>query len=165
MDFDKLYQEHAKLVWHYFYAKCQDPELANDIVQTTFLKAISQIEGFRGECKLTAWLCQIARNEWLNHCRKMKRQVSLEGYLEMHGEETLRTEDDILNGIIKEQEARQVRKAIGKLEEPYKEVLIMRAYGECSFEEIGDAFGRSATWARVTFYRAKEKLVQMIHVK
>ena len=58
MDFDKLYQEHAKLVWHYVYAKCQDPELANDIVQTTFLKAISQIEGFRGECKLTAWLCR-----------------------------------------------------------------------------------------------------------
>ena len=55
---------------------------------------------------------EVSIDDLLGHTeKKMKRQVSLEGYLEMHGEETLRTEDDILNGIIKEQEARQVRKA------------------------------------------------------
>lgn len=70
MDLDEMYREHARTVYCFIYAKCQDPELAQDITQTVFLKAILQIDDFRGQCKLSSWLCQIARNEWLNYCRK-----------------------------------------------------------------------------------------------
>ena len=44
------------------------------------------------------------------------------------------------------------------LPEPQKEVVYLRAFGGLSFQEIGDVFGRTETWARVTFYRSKEKL-------
>ena len=44
------------------------------------------------------------------------------------------------------------------LPEPYREVVYLRAFGSLSFREIGDVLGKTETWARVTFYRGKEKL-------
>lgn len=159
MNLEELYQEHAKRIYHYIYAKCQDPELAQDIVQTTFLKVISKIDTFQGQCKLSSWLCQIAKNEYLNHCRKYDRQSSLDAFIEEKGEGILSDRREILDGIIQRDQANEVKRAIGMLQEPYKEVLRMRLYGECSFEEIGEIFGKSSTWARVTYYRAKEKVL------
>ena len=160
MNLEELYREHARQIYHYIYAKCQDPELAQDIVQTTFLKVVSKIDTFQGQCKLSTWLCQIAKNEYLNHCRKHGRQSSLEAYIEEKGEGILSDRSEMIDDIIQRDWAEEVRKVIGLLSEPYREVLRLRLYGECSFEEIGDMFGQSATWARVTFYRAKKKVVQ-----
>ena len=162
MNLDEMYRENAKVVYHFIYAKCQDPELAQDITQTTFMKAITQIDDFRGQCRLSSWLCQIARNVWLNDRRKNGRMTSLEAYMEERGEGVLREDDQILEGIIQRQESEKLKKAVYKLEEPFCEVMSMRLYGECSFEEIGQAFGRSATWARVTFYRAKEQVTRSV---
>lgn len=162
MDLDKMYREHAKTVYYFIYAKCQDPELAQDIMQTVFLKAILQIDDFRGQCKLSSWLCQIARNEWLNYCRKNGRVTSLEAYVEERGEEVLREDDGVLDGIIQRQESETLWSAVRRLEEPSREVVTMRLYGECSFEEIGQVFGKSAMWARVTFYRAKEQIMRRV---
>ena len=86
MNLEGLYREHARQIYHYIYAKCQDPELAQDIVQTTFLKVVSKIDTFQGQCKLSSWLCQIAKNEYLNHCRKYGRQSSLDAFIEEKGE-------------------------------------------------------------------------------
>lgn len=160
MNFEGLYREHAEQIYHYIYAKCQDPELAKDIVQTTFLKAVSKIDTFQGQCKLSSWLCQIAKNEYLNHCRKYGRQSSLDAFIEEKGECILSDHKEVIDDIIQKDQAKEAQKAIGMLPEPYKEVLRLRLYGEYSFEEIGDMFGQSDTWARVTFYRAKKKVIQ-----
>ena len=74
MELDEYYQEYAKMIYRYIYLKCRDKELAEDIVQTTFLKAISQIDSFHGECRVSTWLCQIAKNEYFNSCRRNNRQ-------------------------------------------------------------------------------------------
>ncbi|MDE6608702.1 MAG: RNA polymerase sigma factor, partial [Lachnospiraceae bacterium] len=73
MELDDLYQEYAKMIYHFIYLKCNDKDLAEDIVQTTFLKAVSQIDSFQGRSKISTWLCQIAKNEYLNYCRKHNR--------------------------------------------------------------------------------------------
>lgn len=162
MELDDLYQEYAKMIYHFIYLKCNDRDLAEDIVQTTFLKAIMQINSFHGECKISTWLCQIARNEYLNHCRKHNRQQSYDMYLDNDrgfpvGQESC-LHDAVLEKMIQDEQTDSIRKILNGLKEPYREIFMLRIYGEYSFEEIAEAFHRSATWARVTYYRAKEKI-------
>lgn len=162
MELDGLYQEYAKMIYHFIYLKCNDKELAEDIVQTTFLKAIMRIDSFHGECKISTWLCQIARNEYLNYCRKHNRQQSYDMYLENNpelpaGQETC-FHDAMLEKMIRDEQTDSIRKLLQSLKEPYREVFMLRVYGEYSFDEIAVAFHRSDTWARVTYYRAKEKI-------
>lgn len=162
MELDGLYQEYAKMIYHFIYLKCNDRDLAEDIVQTTFLKAIMQIDSFHGECKISTWLCQIARNEYLNYCRKHNRQQSYDRYLEENREFPAGREsgfhDAVLEKMIADEQADNIRRILHSLKEPYREVFMLRIYGEYSFEEIAGAFHRSDTWARVTYYRAKEKI-------
>ena len=162
MELDGLYQEYAKMIYHFIYLKCRDRDLAEDIVQTTFLKAIMQIDSFHGECKISTWLCQIARNEYLNYCRKHNRQQSYDMYLENNRESPAGGEacchDALLEKMIQDEQADSIQRILHTLKEPYREVFMLRIYGEYSCEEIAGAFHRSATWARVTYYRAKEKI-------
>lgn len=162
MELDGLYQEYARMIYHFIYLKCHDRDLAEDIVQTTFLKAIMQIDSFHGQCRISTWLCQIARNEYLNYCRKHNRQQSYDAYLENNGECPAGGEacchDTVLEKMIQHEQADSIRRILHTLKEPYREVFMLRVYGEYSFEAIAAAFQRSATWARVTYYRAKEKI-------
>ena len=52
----------------------------------------------------------------------------------------------------------ELLKRIHNFEEPNREVLYLRLFGDLSFREIGEILGRSENWARVTYYRSKEKL-------
>lgn len=169
VELDDLYQEYATMIYRFIYLKCKDKELAEDIVQTTFLKAISQIDSFQGESKISTWLCQIAKNEYLNYCRKHKRQRNGNVHNDNNGEPFLEQEqyhyDATLEKIILNEQASVIRKVLHTLKEPYKEVFMLRVYGECSFGEIGEVFQKNDTWARVTYYRAKEKIAEAVRKK
>lgn len=164
VELDDLYQEYAVMIYHFIYLKCRDKDLAEDIVQTTFLKAIMNIDSFHGESKISTWLCQIAKNEYLNYCRKHNRQQSYDEYIKINGElpfqETMAFRDTALEKIILNEQADVIRKIIHTLEEPYKEVFMLRIYGEYSFREIAELFQKNDTWARVTYYRAKTKIIE-----
>ena len=166
MELDDLYQEYANMIYNFIYLKCNNKDLAEDIVQTTFLKAISQIDSFQGECKISTWLCQIAKNEYFNYCRKHSRQQSYDAYIENQGEASLKKEtyfpDMMLEKIIRNEQADMIRKILHTLKEPYKEVFLLRVYGEYSFGEIADLYKKNDTWARVTYYRAKQKITEGI---
>lgn len=166
MDPEDLYQEYAEMIYRFIFLKCNDRDLAEDIVQTTFLKAILQIHSFEGKSKVSTWLCQIARNEYLNYCRKHNRQQSYDAYLEKNREpsdgQSPFYRDGVLERLILSEQAQVVREALHTLKEPYREVFMLRVYGEYSFEEIGESFQKNATWARVTYYRAKEKIKERL---
>lgn len=166
MELDDLYQEYAKMLYRFIYLKCKDKELSEDIVQTTFLKAISQIDSFKGESKISTWLCQIAKNEYLNYCRKHKGQQKGDVHIDNAKEPLFKQEqyycDTALEKIILNEQAGVIRKVLHTLKEPYKEVFMLRVYGECSFGEIGELFQKNDTWARVTYYRAKEKIIKAV---
>lgn len=169
MELDGLYEEYAKMIYHFIFLKCGNRELAEDIVQTTFLKAVTQIDSFQGECKISTWLCQIANHEYLNYCRKHNRQSSYEEYIEKNGEVSLTkgsgAHDVMLDQLILHEQTDIIKAALQKLQEPYKQVLMMRIYGEYSFGEIGKVFHKDDTWARVTYYRAKKKLIEEMRKK
>ena len=128
------------------------PGLAEELTQETFYQAVRSIDRFDGKCKVSVWLCQIAKHLWYQQLRKQKREVPLseEGVdvpLPSAEEETLDRAGRL-----------ELLRQVHSLPEPCREVVYLRAFGDLSFREIGDVLGKTETWARVTFYRGKEKL-------
>ena len=148
-DFTEVYREYFAGVYRYALALCGDPSLAEEITQETFFRSLDAIAGFRGDCPLSAWLCRIARNCWLDHCRDSRRrgEAPPEGHTPGAEEACLRRE-----------EARAALAGLDRLPEPYGEVLRLRALGGLSFRDIGAACGKTETWARVTCFRARQRL-------
>lgn len=161
--FDEIYQKYAKMLYGYALQLCKNPTTADDILQTVFLKAIEHADSFEGKCEVSTWLCQIAKNTWLDMCKKKEQKnISMDHILEEQGEALFFGQDtqetDFVKKLVQKEESKEVYREIHHLPEPYKEVLMLRIMGCLSFKEIGDIFGKSETWARVTFFRAKEKL-------
>jgi RNA polymerase sigma-70 factor (ECF subfamily) len=96
------------------------------------------------------WLCQIAKNTYYDYLRKESKRTEFP--------EHLPGENDFELKLHNKAEAIRIHKLLHKLDEPYKEVFSLRIFSELSFAEIGEIFGKSESWARVTFHRAKIKL-------
>ena len=152
-DMNEIYRNHAQTVYKFLLSHTHDPDLAEELTQETFYQAVRSIDRFDGGCKVSVWLCQIAKHLWYQHLRKRRREapVSPEDLPESPGPSA---EESVL-----EQEGRMdLLKLVHNLPEPQREVVYLRAFGGLSFREIGDVVGKTETWARVTFYRSKEKL-------
>lgn len=103
---------------------------------------------------MKSWLCQIAKNLYIDDTRRRKRFQTAKKELE----ETPAREENAEDTVIRRAEAMSVYKALHCLEEPYKEIFSLRTLGELSFKEIADIFEKSESWARVTYHRAKLKI-------
>lgn len=151
-DMQKVYQQHAQTVYKFLLAQCHDPGLAEELTQEAFYQAVRSVDRFDGSCKVSVWLCQIAKHLWYRHLRKKGREVPLPEDLPEAPAPS--AEEGLL-----EQEGRMgLLRLVHNLPEPAREVVYLRAFGGLSFREIGDVCGKTETWARVTFYRSKEKL-------
>lgn len=64
--------------------------------------------------------------------------------------------------VIQREERMRVRQAVQRLSEPYKDVFILHTYADVKLKEIAELYGKSETWARVTYYRAKQKIIQEV---
>lgn len=166
MDMDEIYQEYAEVIYRYFLGLCHNPSLAEDIVQTTFLKAIESIDSFRHQSKVSTWLFQIAKHEYMDIMRRKENQnISMEVFEQDSLPRQMNVAEDspsILEHLIEKEQKERVLWHLHQLPEPYKEVILLHIYGECSYREIAEVFGRTEIWARVTCFRAKEKLIQRL---
>lgn len=151
-DFNDIYIQYFEDVYKYALSLCRNAALAEDITQETFFKALKNINSFNGKCKLRVWLCQIAKNTYFSVYEKEKKYS---GSLDI--EEMSDTEEFEQKQINKES-AFEIHKLLHKLEEPYKEVFTLRMFGELSYSTIAELFGKTESWARVTYHRAKLKL-------
>jgi len=150
-DFEAVYREFFPFICRYTYSLCRSRALAEDLAQETFLKAMKHIGGFRGECALEVWLCRIAKNTWYTYQKKAARSQSLD---DLPFEPAARDED--------REAAMELHRALDRLEEPYREVVSLRALGELPFAQIAELHGKTESWARVTFHRGKLKLREMM---
>lgn len=154
MDLDKLYREYFGSVYRYILAICKDRHLAEEITQETFFRAVKKIDTFRGESNIRVWLCQIAKNQYFTHIRKSKRIDSLDA-----SDLKELIDDGVEEFILNKEASGEARRAIHQLEEPYKEVFMLRVYAEMSFREIGALFDKSEGWTRVTYHRSRLKIL------
>ena len=158
MDFNDIYKEHAEMIYRFLLRLCNDEHLAEDLMQDTFLKAIEKIDTFDMRCKLSSWLCQIAKNTYFDYLRKKKNQTDVELCEESIQNVEMSTEDRLMSA----EATGEIHRMIHKLEDAYKEVFLLRFYANLSFKEIGNVFGKSEVWGRVTYLRGKEMLLQML---
>lgn len=148
-DFEEVYRRYFADVYQYVLALSRDEATAEEVTQETFFKALTAIDNFRGDCQLRVWLCQIARNQYLSLCRERKR-------FGVAAEEL--GDDGIEAGFDDREDAKKLHRLLHGLPEPYKEVFSLRTFGELPFSQIGELFGKTESWARVTYFRARRKL-------
>jgi len=154
LDFEEVYAREFPGLYKYLLALCGNPAQAEELTQETFYRAIQKSGTFRGTCKLSVWLCQIGKNLYLSQLRREKRlrpasPVEPEQQAACPGPE---------EALLRRDTAMLLHRRLHALPEPYREVFSLRVFGELSFAQIGELFGRSESWARVTYYRAKLKL-------
>ncbi|MCM1046615.1 MAG: sigma-70 family RNA polymerase sigma factor [Candidatus Gastranaerophilales bacterium] len=163
---EEMYRENAKLIYHFLLSLCHDKVLAEDLTQETFLQAYRSLERYDGSCKLSSWLCQIAKHLYFQHVAKHRREIPTDLAEQAGKEPSLAAAGKKPQASSPEEttlvhlELLDMLKEMQKLPQLTREVLYLRLTGELSFREIGEILGKSENWARVTFYRGKEKLIQ-----
>lgn len=161
---EELYRQNAKIVYYFLYKNCHNRQLAEDLTQETFLQAFSSMERYDGTCKVSVWLCQIAKHllcKWLD---KHKHEIPMDPSMETDTENMLSKESQMKDTTWQQAathiELIDVLKDMQKLPQNMREVMYLRITGTLSFKEIGEILGKSENWARVNFYRGKELLLK-----
>ena len=154
---EEIYRQHAQTVYRYLCSLTGDEDLSEALTQETFAQAVSSIGRFDGSCKVSTWLCAIAKNQLMAYRRRHPLQDSLDELAET-GTAPAGTAPSPEEETVAAERKRRLYAAIHDSPEPAREVLYLRLLGGLSFREIGDVLGQSENWARVTFYRGKEKL-------
>ena len=148
MDIENVYRDYFSVVYRYILSLSRDPLTAEEITQETFFKALKKIDDFRGDSSIRVWLCGIAKNAYLDH---VKRQNKLSELPEELAEPAPSVEDAFFLSA----DAKEIHRILHSLREPYKEVFSLRTFGELAFSDIAELFGKSESWARVTYHRAR----------
>ena len=155
LNIQEVYEQYFTVVYRYLLSLSHNTHIAEELTQETFFKALKKVDDFRGDCDLRVWLCQISKNTYYDYLKKNKKYAP-----ESQDEKKESFPSDLLQNFSDKETALQVHKVLHRLSEPYKEVFSLRVFGELSFSNISDLFGKSESWARVTYYRAKKMIVE-----
>lgn len=154
---DELYNEYFQTVYKYIFCMTHDADLSEELTQDTFYQAVKTYKNFRGDCKVSVWLCQIAKHLWYKEYEKRKR-CSSNSIDEISNH--LPAKEHVEREILAKESKVELYQRLQSLDEKTREVMYLRLTGELSFREIGEILKKNETWARVTFYRGKQKLAR-----
>ncbi len=155
-DIKQIYEQYFETVNKYLFCLTHDNDISEELTQETFYKAVQKINTYKGKCKMSVWLCQIAKNLWYDQCRKNKKIINIEENLfDVQSPETTESQ------VILNDEKISLYKKMQKLDEKTREVIYLRITGELSFKEIATILDKTENWARITFYRGKNKLKEV----
>lgn len=159
INFEEIYCKYYKSIYRYLVAITKEVNIAEEIAQETFFKALKNIDKYNPNKKMLTWLCEIAKNTYFSEYKKNKKFQKLsESEIKLE----IDNEQNIVDKIIDNEDNAEILKILHKLEEPYKEVFTLRVYGELSFKQIGEIFDKNENWARVTYYRSKLKIKESL---
>lgn len=153
-DFEKLFNENREFIFKYLMKMTRDITLSEELTQETFFRAYMNYASLRDKDKASAWLCQIAKNTYFAWYNEQKKKDSLDDL------EVASSDVSIEDTFVQKELSQKALICLHDLEEPYKEVFMLSAFGGFSLKDISSIFGKSESWARVTFYRAKQKLLE-----
>lgn len=153
-DFEKIYTENTDFIYKYLLKLCGNSSVAEELTQETFFRAYMNFKNLRNKSKAPVWLCQIAKNTYFAWYNEQKKQSSFEE------SDDVKDDFSIESFFEKKELTEKAFECLHSLEEPYKEVFMLSVFGQLSLKEISRLFGKSESWARVTFYRAKQKLAE-----
>lgn len=155
MEFEAVYRQYGGLVYAFLLRLCRDPALAEELAQETMFRAILNIGAFRGDSGLATWLCRIARNCYTDHLRRSRRAAP-------PGPEEARGVPGPEEALADRDTAGRILRLAQALPEPYREVFLLHVLGDVPLQAISHRFGKSDSWARVTYYRAKARIIAQL---
>lgn len=153
-EFDAIFKDFTPVVYHFLLSLCGNESLAEELTSETFYHAYLHIGQFRGDCKIETWLCQIAKNAFIKEQKRRSRLANLDTLNDIIAD------TNVFETLANKEQALQIHRHLHTLKEPYREVFVLRVFGDLSFKEIANICGKSESWAKVTFYRAKNKLIE-----
>lgn len=156
-DFETIYQQYGKIVYCFLLSLSHDEALSEELTQETMFRAIMNIKSFRGDSKMSVWLCQIAKNLYFEWLKKSKRTVPIDENIIQHN-----SGRDIVEELADKDIADKILQHLHELDNPYKEVFMLHALGDVPLTRISKLFGRTDSWARVTYYRAKAMITSKL---
>jgi RNA polymerase sigma-70 factor (ECF subfamily) len=137
VDFDKIYQLYFKDVFIYIRSLSINEDVAEEITQETFVKALKSIDNFDGSKDIRAWLFTIAKNTYFTYYKRQKIFADSEV-----PDEIPSIESSLVDHFLNEESAFLIHRFLHSMDEPYKEVFSLRVFGELPFEKIGEPFRR-----------------------
>ncbi len=150
----RLYEQYQREVYLYLYAMSRNKDIAEDLLQETFLKALLALpenhENFR------AWLYMVARNLYFNYRKKEKRVLQMQEAPEARQIE----QEHPVEKLIRSERNRLLYQTLSGLEEKKREVLTLRYFGGLSQMEIASVMHLTPENVRVLAYRARQELKQ-----
>ena len=158
-EFEKLFNDNREFVFKYLMKMTRDASLAEELTQETFFRAYMNYSSLRNKERTSSWLCKIAQNVYYAWYNENKKCDSIDNI------EIISDEKDAEEAFIQKELSQKALLCLHELEEPYKEVFMLSVLGGFSLKEISSTFGKSESWARVTFYRAKQKLSERMRQK
>lgn len=158
LEIDSVYRKHAEFVYKYLFSLCHEEDTAEELLQETFYQAIKSAKRYDGSCKVTTWLCQIAKHLWYQELERRRKYQS--GTLH---ENTASEEKTVEQKLCQKEQLMEIFQRVHILDETSKEIFYLRVMGDFSFKEIGQIFNKNENWARVTFYRVKQKIMKGVN--
>lgn len=156
-EFHEIYEKYSPDLYSFILRMCGSEQLAKDILQDTMLKAMTSADSFKGDCSVKTWLYTIARNLWYDRLKKAEnRNQPLDSIPEPAAQESIEA------CFADRDTALRIHHLLHELDEPYREVFTLRVFAELRFADIAKVFGRTENWAGVTYYRAKQKLIELL---
>lgn len=162
MNDNQIYIEYRDFIYKFLLKYLNNADLAEEITQETFYQAIKSLDKFDPDknTKFSSWLCQIALNLAKQALHKNTKQRNLVDRLSNNiNSTTMNVEKDYL---LKEQLG-ELYYSIDQLKSQEKEIVLLRIEKELTFNEIAVVFDKTENWARVTYFRAKQKLIEVYH--
>ncbi len=153
---ERLYNAYYMRVFSYVMTLSGDRHSAEEITQETFFRAFSKTAAFRNESDEVTWLCAIAKNCFVDETRRRHKAAPIPDEMPAAGK-------SIEQQVTDKDSSFRIHAALHTMDEPYREVFELRIFGELSFSQIGTIFGKTENWARVTYHRARLKLMERMN--
>lgn len=154
-DMNAIYKKYSEIVYKYVFCLTGDEVTTEEIVQETFLVAVKDINKFRGECKISTWLCQISKYIWYKRLKKekCKKEIPLDVL-----QNTLFIQESIEDNFCNKETKIKLFKKLQSFDETTRNVMYLRIFGNFEYSEIAEIMDKTSNWARVLFFRGKQKL-------
>ena len=167
----ELIRRYERPIFSLIYRMVRDRELAEDLAQETFVKALNAIDSYRPEFKFSSWIFKIANNAAIDHLRRRELDtLSLEGARDAttpdRAEATALQIKDKGESPLEEMESRElgsaIELAIGKLRPEYRSCILLRHVDDRSYEEIAEIMNLPLGTVKTYIHRARNELRIML---
>lgn len=162
IDIDATFEEYFRYVFLYIRKLSHNEPLAEEITSEAFFKGLLAIDRFKGDCDIRVWLCEIAKNCYYSHLKKTQKESPIK---DVDNIASNHFQPDPIDVLIEKENVKEIHRILHELNEPYKEVFMLRTFGELSFKQIGELFEKTPNWACVTYHRARKMIQERMENK